>query len=398
MLAGTVLTGCAGGVHGASPPPSASVTTVTATSGEPSPADPGSDIITHLRRRVVPVGALPARAMPRADFRPAVVLPDGGQFGGTLHPDVTVACEGDATLLTLDGAATTVTPRSDGHIGECVESGDGDDTHVVWWSEQGSTELYNVPWVIRSYDRRTGAVRELAHFAVDAGGAPVATPYMDPELDHGVVVWAAGHGDRAAAYAAPADGSLPPRMVEDDAGDIEIAWPYAFVLKRDTDVDADGDHYHLLRIDLRDDSRMRMPGEVAGAFAVGHDQVFVDRPDGVLEVTDLEGRVQLSYRASFASRTLQADAVVGGFVVSNEDGSYLLDVDGRSLILLGGRSGANDVRGNGAWVWWTDAVSADQRSGTDWGDPAASAAMEVHATVDQIKAASTLGGPPGAAG
>lgn len=313
---------------------------------------PGDEV---LREGRLQVGAALLAKIP-GDFQPSVVLPDGGLLGTTKSPDPEIGCMGDVVLVDASGNSTAVTQQTPERIGQCTETGDADESYVVWWSEQGSTDLYNVPWVLRSLDRKTGKVVDIAQFTADDSGAPVPTPFMFPHLSNGKVVYAAGYGPAAAVWIVPADGSSAPQIVEDDSGDAQFVWPYVYALKR-----VGESAFGLVRVDVRDGTRLEMSLSVSSTYAFNGSSLFIAHSDGGADIVDVSGRVQ----AQIEGLTSPAQYAVGiedGFVFYNEQASYMYHLPSRTLVNLGGRPLANYVIGDGHFVYWTDAATEQGRT------------------------------------
>ena len=291
-----------------------------------------------------------------------------------------VACDGTEMLWSpSSGEANAIATAVDAPPGICSYYGDSDTDWIVWWGDQSSTELYNVPWYLYVSRRDGSETREVAHYASSKDGSPVPTPYLYPFIDHGWIVWAASdETPQANAYAAPADGSAPPTIIEPDSGWVTISYPFVYTMKRielstDATSDPTGPMYkYFIRVhNLVDGKSFDLPNTSIMTFFSNADSLFVQRDNFSLDVLAHDGtfKTNLNLDVGFIQA---ANSTTNGLAFSTESGSYLLQNEGGSWLLveLGGRPYANVVAAKRNWVYFLDAPDAEGRKGlTDKNHP-----------------------------
>jgi len=140
-----------------------------------------------IRRLPIPIGADRHFVFDNAgtsDGKYLIGISQPNAFPNTQDPSYAVLY--DVANGALQQMAELVSPKS-----QILWAG-ADDRWVVW--SEAPDQPYFYDWRLRSFDRRTGRVREIARATV-AGGRPVQGPYPEPFVSHGILVWGQAVGD-----------------------------------------------------------------------------------------------------------------------------------------------------------------------------------------------------------
>jgi len=290
----------------------------------PSPISTGLDLRqgSSLSPAASPGGVRPAREMSRAEawpgveprsFRPHSVIP-GLEFAyaGTT-PDA--AYHIGATLRGADGSgqpsryqdvvlidAVTQAVTVLHHLPterHQLSFADADDRWVVW--VEASSQPNFEDWTLYAYDRQSRQLSKVASAATAADGRPVPTPYVQPKVDRGRVVWSAGTADEPVGTSADsfivdlATGQV--RVLASRSIGARISWPRALVARPAADAPRS---IRLFAIDLESGAETDLKVEDATYVAInGAALAWIDKSSSAVFVRDLvtgEQRPLVDYR------------------------------------------------------------------------------------------------------
>jgi hypothetical protein len=110
------------------------------------------------------------------------------------------------------------------------------DSEWITWAEAARQPGFE-DWILYSFNRRAGEIHTIAKAAAQRDGQPVPTRWIEPKVDHGMVVWSAGTADEPLgshidSFVASASGDSPPQLLAHDAINPVISWPYVFYGQR----------------------------------------------------------------------------------------------------------------------------------------------------------------------
>lgn len=228
----------------------------------------------------------------------------------------------------------------------------------------------STPWAISSWNSSTGNLQLLDQ--QDSGPVPSIS------ADKGYLAYTNFYrddknSDDLGVFLVKSDGTQEKKLIEPQSGAVSLAWPYAFVLKKNdlnTQASEVQNQFHIERINVVNGERLSIPGPSSGraTFAANKRNLFIGRPDGSIDVADLEGHVQEHFLIPNNQRIGMGNRLDNGFLFLGEDSKTNLSYSAilvthnqtwrliylsRQLSNTANNVGQNIV-GNGKCVYWID--------------------------------------------
>ena len=348
----------------AAPNPTTTIAIGTTTSGASTevtstvPPVPATIATPSAPAMLPPSLQVDAITLPGGRSLPVQILPDGRSIQSPPSPNHDTNPAGQLDLYSAGSN------RQQQRIVDDVKPGlpipkcfDADTTWLVW-SGDSDQAMWMADWTVSSFNTATGERHQIGAAPAGPAGTAASGPFVYPRVDNGIAVWSSisvrePYGKLLDTYMAPADGSAPMTVLEPDAVDPDIAWPYVFVRKIQDP--ANSTTLVIVRIDLRTGERRTLDkAATRGQLSVTKDRLLTETGDGHLVITDFDGNVRWDIAPIAA--LIPSYPVAGDrfFLWYDRVYAWIFFPDTGGLYQLGSRPDANQVMAAGPWALWVE--------------------------------------------